>query len=75
MIVAIYKSQYRVMNRGKRVITEEEEDEEPVQLGVGDEPNDNTMAMCLIGKLWTERPFNTFALMETMVSIEGLDLS
>lgn len=45
---------------------EEEEDEEPIQIGASSEPNETTAAMCLIGKLWTERSYNTFALMETM---------
>lgn len=30
------------------------------------ETHDSAMSMCLIGKLWTNRPYNTYGLMETM---------
>lgn len=54
------------MERGKRVVWEDEEDDEPVQIGGSNDHTDGSAAMCLIGKLWTERSYNTFALMETM---------
>lgn len=36
------------------------------KLGGGTITMDETLYLCLIGKLWTERSFNSFALMETM---------
>lgn len=54
------------MERGKRILIDEDDNEEPIQIGGENIPDDNTMSMCLIGKLWTERTYNTFALMETM---------
>lgn len=57
------------MERGKRIIVEEEEDEEPIQLETMRGPNARKMSLCLIGKLRTERPFNSYGLMETMKKI------
>lgn len=54
------------MNREKRIIIDEEEEEDPIQIGGDGAPSDETTSMCLIGKLWTERSYNSFALMETM---------
>lgn len=48
---------------------EGEEEEEPIQVEGSGVPNDQTMSLCLIGKLWTERSYNTFGLMETMKKI------
>lgn len=58
--------QYESMERRRRIVLEDEEEEEAIQIGGVNVPNDETMALCLIGKLWTERSYNTFALMETM---------
>lgn len=68
------------MDRGKRRIIEDEyEEDEPVQIGVSDGSDNSTVGMCLIGKLWTERSYNTIALMETMKKIwnprEGMKCS
>lgn len=54
------------MNRGKRIIIEDEEEEEPLHIANQTTPNDTTVAMCLIEKLWTERSFNAYGLMDTM---------
>lgn len=64
----LYRYQYLShMDRGKRIVVEDDEDEEPIQIGgTNTEPNDKTVAMCLIGKLWTDRSYNIFGLMETM---------
>lgn len=48
---------------------EEEEDEEPIQLEAMRGPNVRTMSLCLIGKLHTDRSFNSYGLMETMKKI------
>lgn len=45
------------------------EDEEPLYIERADAPNETTMSMCLIGKLWTNRSFNVFGLMEAMKKI------
>lgn len=54
------------MDKGKRVVIEEDEDEEPIFIEQPEEPNDHTVSMCLLGKLWTSRSYNTFGLIETM---------
>lgn len=54
------------MNRGKKILIEDEEDEEPFHIANQTIPNDATISMCLIGKLWTGRSFNTYGLMDTM---------
>lgn len=54
------------MNKGKRAVEEEEEDEEPLQIERTTHPNDHTISLCLLGKLWTSRSYNIFGLMETM---------
>lgn len=47
----------------------EEEEEEPLHIVNQNAPNDDTISTCLIGKLWTDRSFNTYGLMETMKKI------
>lgn len=59
------------MYKGKRGLVEEEEDEEPIQIVESDEPNDDTVSMCLLGKLWMNRSYNMFGLMETMKKLWG----
>lgn len=54
------------MNRGKRSVLYEEEEEEPIQIADETSPNDDTVGLCLLGKLWTARPYNMYALIETM---------
>lgn len=36
------------------------------RLEASDMPNDETMSMCLIGKLWTTRSYNSFGMVDTM---------
>lgn len=54
------------MDKGKRIMEEEEEYEEPIQIEENKNPNDHTVTFCLLGKLWTDRSYNTVALIETM---------
>lgn len=55
-----------MMNKGKRIVMEEEDDEEPVRIEKVDGESHNSTSWFLIGKLRTEKAYNTFALMETM---------
>lgn len=58
------------MNRGKRLVHESDDEDEPIQ--IDDESsvvNDDTVSLCLLGKLWTEKQYSTFALIETMKKI------
>lgn len=48
------------------MIVEEEEEDEPVYIESSSEGTCDPTSWILIGKLWTNRPYNTFALMETM---------
>lgn len=54
------------MDKGKNKIEFDDEDDEPLQIEEKDKVNDDTVALCLLGKLFTERPYNTYGLMETM---------
>lgn len=54
------------MDKGKRVVFDEEDEEEPLQLVGTDVPNDDTASLYLIGKLWTSRAYNSFGMVETM---------
>lgn len=54
------------MERGKAQIRYEEEEEEPLHIEGEGSVTDSTAAMCLLGKLWTVRPFNMHAMIETM---------
>lgn len=54
------------MDRGKQPVHYEDEDDEPVQIGSVSEATDETAALCLLGKLWTDRPYNSYGLIETM---------
>lgn len=54
------------MDRGKRPVVFDEDDEEPIRIDGSHEVTDTTVSMCLLGKLWTDRPYNTYGLMETM---------
>lgn len=54
------------MDKGKKQIVYDEEEEEPVQIDGGNEVIDDAISLCLLGKLWTDRPYNTYGLMETM---------
>lgn len=60
-----------MMDRGKRRVVEEDEEEEPILIEESAGPNDSTVAMCLMGKLWTDRSYNTYGLMETMKKLWG----
>lgn len=48
---------------------EDEEEEEPIHIEASEGPNDHTISLCLIGKLWTTKSYNVFSLMETMKKI------
>lgn len=54
------------MDKSKRIVIEDDDEEEPVQIGGSTTPNDETVSMCLIGKLWTTRSYNSFGMVETM---------
>lgn len=54
------------MDRGKKPLMYDEDEEDPIQICETDMGRDETTNLILIGKLWTERPYNTYALMETM---------
>lgn len=54
------------MDKGKRHIVDEEDEEEPIQIAGEFEVTDETVSQCLLGKLWTEKPYNTYGLFETM---------
>lgn len=54
------------MDRGKKTINFDEEDDKPIQIKGYGEVIDETVALCLLGKLWTEKPYNTYGLIETM---------
>lgn len=53
------------MERGKRHVYEDDEDE-PLEIADSGKVIDKTAEMCLLGKLWTERNYNMFAMLETM---------
>lgn len=44
----------------------DEEEEEPLHVGEEVRPNDDTSSLCLLGKLWTNRSYNSFGMVETM---------
>lgn len=50
---------------------EEEEDEEPIVITELKGQTYDIVSMCLLGKLWTNRSFNMFGLMETMKKLWG----
>lgn len=54
------------MDKGKRPVCYDEEDEDPVQIDGEGKIDDGTVSLCLLGKLWTDRPYNVYGLMETM---------
>lgn len=54
------------MDRGKKSILYEEDEEEPIQIVETHEGRDETTGLVLIGRLWTERPYNSYALIETI---------
>lgn len=54
------------MDKGKRPLMEEEDEEEPINIPDEQEVNDNTVSLCLLGKVWTNRPYNMYGLFETM---------
>lgn len=54
------------MDKGKTQLIFDEDDEEPIQISKVVEASDATAALCLLGKLRTDRPFNMFGLFETM---------
>lgn len=54
------------MDRKKRSVQEDDDDEEPIQIEEPSVVNDDAVALCLLGKLWTEKQYNIFALIETM---------
>lgn len=53
----------------KRLVVIGEEEEEPIQISEKSVVTDETVALCLLGKLWTERPYSMYALIETMKKI------
>lgn len=54
------------MDKGKKIVVYEEDDEEPIQISDTNLVNDETVALCLLGRLFTDRPYNIYGLMETM---------
>lgn len=54
------------MDKGKRLIVDEEDEEEPIHIPGEKEVNETTISLCLLGKLWTDRPYNKYGLFETM---------
>lgn len=54
------------MDKGKRKILFDEDEEEPIQVSEVAEASTSTVALCLLGKLRTDRPYNLFGLFETM---------
>lgn len=66
----LYTLQFRYirykMDKGKRHIVDEEDEEEPIQIAGEYEVIDEIVSQCLLGKLWTEKPYNTYGLFETM---------
>lgn len=61
----------RRLNKGKQSIVKEDEEEEPIHIDDLSGPNDDIVSMCLLGKLWTKRPYNIYGLMETMKKLWG----
>lgn len=47
----------------------EEEEDEPFQIDGDQTTTDETAERCLLGKLWTARPYNKYGLIETMKKI------
>lgn len=54
------------MEKGKNRIEYDDEEDEPLYIEEKEFVKDNTIAFCLLGKLFTARSYNTFGLMETM---------
>lgn len=54
------------MDKGKNRIEYDDDCEEPLHIGGTHEPNDETVALCLLGKLFREWQYNTYGLFETM---------
>lgn len=54
------------MNKGKRPIVDEEDEEEPIQIMGEHVVTDETVSLCLLGKLWTKRSYNIYGLFEMM---------
>lgn len=57
------------MNKGKERMMYEEDEEEPFQKEENLNHTDETVALCLLGKLWTDRPYNKYGLIETMKKV------
>lgn len=66
MYSLLYSSPLTSMERGKKQVVYEEDDEEPMQILDTKEVRDETTDLVLIGRLWMERPYNSYALIETM---------
>lgn len=47
----------------------EEEEDEPIQIDDSHDATDETVTLCLPGKLWTDRPYNKYGLIETMKKV------
>lgn len=54
------------MDKGKRQVTYEEDEKEPIQISEIAQASATTVSMCLLGKLRTDRPYNLYGLFETM---------
>lgn len=55
------------MDKGKRQVEyEEEQEEDPIHIEETQGDLDDTVKLCLLGKLYTDRPYNTYGLIETM---------
>lgn len=54
------------MDKGKKPVPFEEDEEEPICLLDTQLSSDDTADLILIGKLWTDRSYNMYALIETM---------
>lgn len=47
----------------------EEDEEEPICIDATCVPNDATVSLNLLGKLWTDKPYNKYGLFETMKKV------
>lgn len=57
------------MEKGKKIVFEEEDEEEPICIEPKCGPNDATVSLNLLGKLWTDRSYNTYGLFEMMKKV------
>lgn len=53
-------------HKGKHVLEDETYDDEPIQISSGICENLPEKTLCIVGKVWTRKSFNVFALLDTM---------